>query len=159
MGSNRFIITAEPENVKAALATQFGEWGKGQMLYDAFKPFLGNGILTTDGEEWHRARHAMRPLFMRERVGDLGLFERNVQRLIPKLGNDPTVEVDELIFRYTLDAISEFLLGSRVGSLEDESNRFTTAFNEVQRVQSVIMRAGYALSSLTIPHQTTLIQE
>lgn len=142
MGGNRFIITADPENVKAALATQFGEWGKGQMLHDAFKPFLGNGILSTDGEQWHRARHAMRPLFMKERVGDLDLFERNVQRLIPRLGNGSNVEVEDLIFRYTLDAISEFLLGSRVGSLEDESNRFTTAFSEVQRVQSVIMRAG-----------------
>ena len=142
MGGNRFIITADPENVKAALATQFGAWGKGKILYDAFTHFLGDGILTTDNEKWHGARQMLRPLFMRERVADLDLFERNVQRLIPRLGNGGMVEVDDLIFRYTLDAISEFLLGSRVGSLEDESNSFTTAFNEVQRIQSVIMRAG-----------------
>ena len=139
------ILTADPENVKAMLATQFREWGKGKMLSDAFMPFLGNGILSTDGEQWHDARGLMRPLFMRERVSDLDLFERNVQRLIPRLGNGGVVEFDDLIFRYTLDTISEFLLGSRVGSLEDRSNGFTTAFNEVQEVQSVIMRAGLVI--------------
>jgi len=39
MGATRFIITADPENIKAAFATQFGEWGQGKMLYDTFKRF------------------------------------------------------------------------------------------------------------------------
>lgn len=142
MNGQRMILTADPENVKAVLATQFKSWGKGQMLYDAFRPFLGDGILSTDGGQWHRARQIIRPFFEKTRVSDLDLYEHNVQRLIPKLDQTMVVQIDDLIFRYTLDTISEFLLGNRVGSLEDSSNGFTEAFNEVQRVQSVLMRAG-----------------
>jgi hypothetical protein len=142
MDGYRMVLTADPENIKAMLTTQFKDFGKGKMLSDAFMPFLGNGILSTDGQQWHDARSLMRPLFMRERVSDLDLFERNVQRLIPRLGSGENVEFDDLVFRYTLDTVSEFLLGTSVGSLGDPSNGFTTAFNEVQEVQSVIMRAG-----------------
>jgi cytochrome P450 len=142
MGGSRYIITAEPENVKAMLATNFASWGKGKDLYNAFRYFLGDGILTTDGEKWHAARGVMRPLFMRERVTELDLFERNVQRLMPMLGNGQPMEIDDLIFRYTLDAISEFLLGKGFGTLTDETNHFTDAFDKVQKTQSVIMRAG-----------------
>jgi len=142
LGNKRLIMTADPENVKAALATDFGSWGKGKQLYENFRFFLGDGILSTDGEKWHAARGLMRPLFIKDRVADLDLFEERVQKLVPMLGNGEVREVDDLIFRFTLDTISAFLLGERVGALEDSSNAFTTAFNEVQRVQSQIMRAG-----------------
>jgi hypothetical protein len=32
MGSMRLIITADPENVKHLLASDFGSWGKGKLL-------------------------------------------------------------------------------------------------------------------------------
>jgi len=79
---------------------------------------------------------------MRERVTNLDLFERNAQKLFSYLGNGEPLEVDDLIFRYTLDNVSEFLLGTGFGTLDDESNHFTDAFNRVQKTQSVIMRAG-----------------
>lgn len=142
MGGNRYIITADPENVKHMLTTDFASWGKGKDLYQAFRSFLGDGILSTDGEKWHAARQVMRPLFMRERVTDLGLFERNVQKLLPLLGDGQALEIDDLIFRFTLDSVSEFLLGKGFGTLSDTTNHFTDAFNKVQKTQSVIMRAG-----------------
>lgn len=142
LGSKRLIMTADPENVKAALATDFGSWGKGQQLYENFRYFLGDGILSTDGEKWHAARGLMRPLFNKAKLADLDLFEDRIQRLVPMLGNGEMKEVDDLIFRFTLDTISAFLLGESVGALNDSSNAFTHAFNEVQKVQSQIMRAG-----------------
>lgn len=39
----RVILTAEPENIKAILATQFKEYGKGQQFHDDWFDFLGNG--------------------------------------------------------------------------------------------------------------------
>jgi len=39
----RVIITAEPENIKAILATQFKEFGKGPEFHKDFEDFLGNG--------------------------------------------------------------------------------------------------------------------
>ena len=37
-------VTDEPENIKAVLATQFGEFGKGPQFHEVWKDFLGESI-------------------------------------------------------------------------------------------------------------------
>lgn len=39
----RVILTAEPENIKAILATQFKDYGKGEAFRKDWHAFLGNG--------------------------------------------------------------------------------------------------------------------
>jgi hypothetical protein len=39
----RVILTAEPENIKAILATQFKDYGKGEKFREDWHKFLGNG--------------------------------------------------------------------------------------------------------------------
>lgn len=60
------------------------------------------------------------------------------------------IDISDLLFRYTLDAATHFLLGRSVGSLELPEQPFAAAFGEVQRIQSIISRAGY-VRSLLIP--------
>lgn len=47
-----YVSTADPENVKAILATQFREFELGPMRASVLGPLLGRGIFTSDGEEW-----------------------------------------------------------------------------------------------------------
>lgn len=42
----RVIMTADPENIKAILATQFKDYGKGEQFHKDFEDFLGDGKLT-----------------------------------------------------------------------------------------------------------------
>jgi hypothetical protein len=42
VGGQRFIFTADPENIKAVLATQFDDYGKGEEFNRSFHEFLGN---------------------------------------------------------------------------------------------------------------------
>lgn len=42
-GAERVVMTAEPENVKAILATQFKEFGKGEAFRLDWHEFLGDG--------------------------------------------------------------------------------------------------------------------
>lgn len=39
----RLVFTADPENIKAILATQFNDYGKGEHFHRDFKDFLGDG--------------------------------------------------------------------------------------------------------------------
>jgi hypothetical protein len=39
----RVIMTADPENIKAILATQFKDYGKGEQFHKDFEDFLGDG--------------------------------------------------------------------------------------------------------------------
>jgi hypothetical protein len=56
--------------------------------------------------------------------------------------NGETIRLDDLFFRYTLDAATGFLFGSSVQSLKNGETEFALAFGEAQRVQSIIARAG-----------------
>lgn len=83
----RIIFTADPENIKAILATQFRDYGKGEGFHKDWKPFLGDSIFTTDLDQWHDSRQLIRPLFIKDRVSDLAIFEEHVQTLMTAIAN------------------------------------------------------------------------
>lgn len=95
----RVILTAEPENIKAILATQFKEYGKGEKFRQDWFTFLGNGIFATDGTLWHNSRQLIRPQFIKDRLSDIDIFEEHVKVLIGKLGESSEVEVLDMMFR------------------------------------------------------------
>jgi cytochrome P450 len=146
-GGRRVIFTADPENIKAILATQFTDYGKGEPFHQEWKDFLGDSIFVTDLDQWHASRQLIRPQFIKDRVSDLEVFEEHVQILMEQIRKSGStyageVDVSDLFFRYTLDAATHFLLGRSVGSLELPEQEFAEAFGEVQRVQNIIARAG-----------------
>ncbi|KAF9701948.1 hypothetical protein EKO04_001112 [Ascochyta lentis] len=138
----RVILTAEPENIKAILATQFKDYGKGEHFRKDWHAFLGNGIFTTDSTLWHNSRQLIRPQFVKDRLSDIDIFETHTQVLISKLAGGQPVDTLDMMFRYTLDAATHFLLGASVDSLHHPQTRFADAFSNAQRVQSIIARVG-----------------
>ena len=139
----RWIFTADPENIKAILATQFQDFGKGRQFHEDWKPFLGDSIFTTDGQQWHDSRQLIRPQFVKNRVADLEIFEKHVERLMNKIGgHGEEVDVAALFYRFALDSATDFLLGKSVDSLDNPQVEFASAFAEVQKVQNMITRLG-----------------
>ena len=107
IAGDRLVFTAEPENVKAILATQFGDYGKGEDFNEEWHAFLGDGIFSTDGRLWHDSRQLIRPQFAKDRVSDLKCFERHVEVLAGLIGGEGrTVDVVDLFYRYCLIAFS-----------------------------------------------------
>ena len=136
LGGQRFVFTAQTENIKAILASQFSDFGKGEPFRKDWEAFLGNSIFTTDGDLWHNSRQLIRPQFVKSRVSDLELFETHVQQLIGMMGGQgQEVDVDALFYRFTLDTAMDILLGHSIDSLGNPQNEFAEAFGEVQRVQ------------------------
>lgn len=147
LASQRILMTNDPENIKALLTGQFADFGKGEPFHKEWYEFLGDSIFATDGEMWSASRHLIRPMFVRDRLVDMEIFEKHVQKLIPHLaGSTPqggrVVDVGPLFFRYTLDAATEYLLGKGTDSLDDPSTEFAEAFRFVQAKQSEIFRMG-----------------
>ncbi|KAL6690339.1 cytochrome P450 [Trichoderma pleuroticola] len=156
--NERVCFTADPENIKAVLATQFQDFGKGKRFHDEWYDFLGDSIFTIDGAPWHDTRQLLRPQFSRDRVSDLYCFEKHVQMLFKAIANggpldgenQPVdlsradgrrVDVKDLLFRFTLDASADFLLGTDFKSLTNPQHTLMNSFNEVQRIQNIIVRA------------------
>lgn len=107
------------EHVKTMLGTDFASFGKGHRFHDCAEPFLGDGIFSTDGKLWQDARALIRPFFVNDRVRDLEIFERGVQKFLTKLPpSGQTVEIMDLINRLTFDETTDYLLGASANSLD-----------------------------------------
>ena len=84
----------------------------GEEFHNNWMPFLGDGIFNVDGEKWSTSRHLLRPHFHKERVSDLDCFEHHVTTLLDLLPKDgSTVDMKSWLFRFTLDAATDFLFG------------------------------------------------
>lgn len=115
-------LTADPENIKAILATQFNEFGTGQR-FNILSPLLGKGIFTSSGDHWKFSRALLRPQFAREKVGHVQSLEPHFKLLKKHILNTKGKEFDiqYLFSLFTIDAATEFLFGQSVHSLKDES--------------------------------------
>ncbi|TGO66018.1 hypothetical protein BOTNAR_0070g00190 [Botryotinia narcissicola] len=121
LGNDGFA-TIDENNIKAMLGTQFPDFDLGAQRIDNFKVFLGPGIFAQDGKDWERSRALMRPQFARDNLSDLEMEERHVQillRALPEIEKDGwsgEIDIQPLLFRFTLDTATEFLLGQSVDS-------------------------------------------
>jgi len=131
------IMTAEPENIKTILATQFKDFELAPRRKMAFQPVFGHGIFTTDGGEWETSRALLRPSFTRSQVGDLDTYEVHISNLIKRIPKDgSTVDLQPLFFMLTMDSATDFLFGHSTDVLggSDTSKageRFADAFSYV----------------------------
>ncbi|EGW32679.1 cytochrome P450 52A3 [Spathaspora passalidarum NRRL Y-27907] len=121
------LVTGEPENIKAMLATQFNDFGLGRNPH--LKPLLGDGIFTLDSEGWKHSRQLLRPQFAREQVAHVQKLEPHIQILAKHIRKNKGTgfDIQELFFRLTMDTATEFLFGESVHSLYDESIGLTTS--------------------------------
>ncbi|KAL2856672.1 cytochrome P450 [Aspergillus pseudoustus] len=111
------IVTCDPANVQAILATKFKDFELGSGRRATLHPMLGTGIFTSDGEVWAHSRALLRPQFTRDQISDLDLEERHLQQAMRALPVDSTTgwtsatNIQDIIFRLTIDSSTEFLFG------------------------------------------------
>lgn len=153
--------TADPENVKAVLSTNFKEFGLG-IQYNQFYPLFGDGIFTMDGQGWVHSRALLRPQFTREQISHVHITEEHLKKIIEmykaneKLfgkkdrfvrGVDDEEDVERkgdyvdilpLFFKLTIDTSTEFLYGESVDLLGGgnpnipQARAFSEAFDKAQ---------------------------
>ncbi|KAF7590701.1 hypothetical protein BBP40_002537 [Aspergillus hancockii] len=138
-GARENFFTADPQNIQAMLATQFNEFGLGDMRRKVAAPMVGHGIFTSDGEAWSQSRSLLRPQFTRIQISDLDAEERHVQNALqamPIISNGWTsaVNLQTIFFRLTIDSATEFLFGqscdSQIAALNpDQGDSFRSSFD------------------------------
>lgn len=148
------VVTAEPRNVQAVLASQFGDFAMGRARRTVLRAVLGRSIFSVDGEAWHSAREVVRPIFARENISDLELLEGHVQALLACIerpgvdgqGWTRPVGLAGLFPSLTIDSATELFLGHSTRSLEARlageplQHDFHWAFERVQATLSTRMR-------------------
>lgn len=135
VSGQKVIITLDPENIKAMLATQFNQFKLGKR-HQQFHPLLGNGVFTLDGEGWKHSRQILRPQFHRDQIVDVLMFEGHAQQLIEEINKHQgrIVDLQPLFFCLTMDVATEFLFGESVNSLGQPQMPFAKAFTHAQKI-------------------------
>ncbi|KAL5442043.1 hypothetical protein PMIN07_003778 [Paraphaeosphaeria minitans] len=114
------ILTCDPVNIKAVLATNFDDFATAGRL-EFVGPLIGKGIFTTDGEDWKHSRAMIRPNFVRAQVANIDAIEVYLQDMFKLLPSDGTpVDLQPLFFGLTIDTSTEFLFGESVHSLRGD---------------------------------------
>lgn len=148
------LITAEPQNVQAVLASQFGDFAMGRARKTNLKMILGRSIFAVDGAAWQSARETVRPIFARENIANLEMLENHIQTLLacieqPGIGSQgwtTPVGLAGLFPCLTIDSATELFLGHSTHSLqsrlsgEPPRHEFHRAFERIQAVLSIRMR-------------------
>ncbi|EJD53569.1 CYP63 cytochrome P450 monooxygenase-like protein [Auricularia subglabra TFB-10046 SS5] len=115
------VFTAQPDNVKAILATDFPSFEKGSRMDHATAAVLGSGVFNADGEMWKFHRQISRPFFHRERISDFDIFARHadsaIAAMLARAREGVPVDLQDLTGRFTLDSATEFLFGACVHAL------------------------------------------
>jgi cytochrome P450 len=71
-GGTRTYIVTDPELAREILVEKADKFHKAQMLRDAAGIFLGNGLLTSEGDFWKRQRKLAQPAFHFQRIEAYG---------------------------------------------------------------------------------------
>ena len=147
---SKIIVTCEPENVKALLATQHQDFCLGKRRKQAFHPLLGDSIFASDGQLWKEARQQLRPSFAKDRLSEAGIFETYADALIEAINAHQTVQ--EFAEKYVKIAVD-----TRHHQKSDDIERYhSSILEELARQSSDINQLrDQALSLLIAGRDTT----
>jgi cytochrome P450 len=115
-----YLVTS-PDGIQHVLATNSRNYLKGSPFYREIRAWLGDGLLTSDGEEWQRQRRIVQPLFTPRRVkGYVDVMAEEADRLVEELtpgASSTTVDLHAVSMRYTLHVVGRLLFGDDLGDV------------------------------------------
>lgn len=136
LGTEVYVIISGVDEIQKILTNN--RLLKKASIYDYLHPWLGPGLLTSDGDEWRRQRKIITPAFhfkILEQFVDM--FSLNLSILIDKLkqeaGNNG-FDIYNHIVLSTLDIITETSMGTRINAQLKKENSFVHAIHEVTMI-------------------------
>ena len=135
-----FVGVFSPDGVRHVLQTNAKNYSKATRGYDKMRLFLGNGLVTSEGDFWKRQRRIAAPAFHRQRIeGFAASMVRATADMLDRWSAMPTTvpfDVDRAMMSLTMRIASETLLGKDLSGEADavgEALTFLT-YNTNQRI-------------------------
>jgi cytochrome P450 len=129
-----YLIT-HPDHIKYILQENYLQYNKDVFDYQLLKHFLGNGLLTNEGDSWLRQRRLMQPAFHRQRIAAFGKLMTettlaHMQRWKPFTQSNTPLDMAVEMMRLTLHIVCKALFSVDV---TDEADTIGSAFSVVNR--------------------------
>uniref|UniRef100_A0A1B6DT56 Cytochrome P450 n=1 Tax=Clastoptera arizonana TaxID=38151 RepID=A0A1B6DT56_9HEMI len=125
------LIVKDTELIKSILIKDFSHFVDRGFIVSLPHDFLVRHLVHMEGDEWRRMRSKLSPTFT---SGKMKLYfiliekisDQLMTHLRPLAEDHATVDVKDLISRFTLDVISTCAFGLQVNSIEDPDNQVRT---------------------------------
>lgn len=110
------MLVQRPEYAKHVLQTNRDNFVKGAK-YGVLKPFLGNGLLLSEGDFWKKQRRLAQPAFHRKRLELVVAIARlSTQQMLDRWKDRPTIDLTNEMGVLTIEIVSKALFGTDVPS-------------------------------------------
>ncbi|MFG2983201.1 cytochrome P450 [Streptomyces sp. NPDC048258] len=129
------VMLNRPDLARHVLKDNFANYTKVNTPDDhMLRPLLGNGLLTSDGEEWARQRKLCAPAFRRSEVSSFdGIITEETAGLLERwqqaMGDGAPVSVDHHLTSLTLSILTRAVLGVDLGAAGEGFGRSVDAVN------------------------------
>lgn len=143
-----FHAVFAPEGVQQVLASEAANFRKDHPLYEEVRQSFGNGLLTSQDEDYLRQRRLVQPLFTKKRVdGYATAVTAEAGAVADRWRTDLSGTVDLMaeMNRLALRTVSRILFGTDVEAAVDAVHRCSPVIN------AYVVRRAYA--PLTVPRQ------
>ena len=140
-GMVKGILTTDPGLAQHVLQKEHRKWRKSPIQTERLGHFLGNGLLTSDGDYWLQQRRLIQPGFHRKRLASLaGIMNREIdafleQRFEPALANSQLVDMSPLMMELAFRVVAKSLFTT---SLQEDDLAFLG--DTVTTIQGFITR-------------------
>jgi cytochrome P450 len=132
---------SHPDYVRQVLVDEADKFYKAPIYRDLLSYFLGNGLLTSDGDFWRRQRKLAQPAFHTKRIQSYaGVMVDYTVRLLSEWQPGRTRDLNRDMARLTLSIVAKTLFNA---DIEKDANRIGNALTDIlevttKRIQSPI---------------------
>ncbi|KAI6237888.1 Cyp-29A4 [Aphelenchoides besseyi] len=122
-----YVIEPETARVITSSTTEL----KKAFDYDRLKPWLGNGLVTSHGEQWKKSRRLLTPTFHFNKLADYtNIMDVHIRELIAHLNSKTDGEIHDIyktIKLTSLDIICETAMGIELNALHNPNQPYIKA--------------------------------
>ncbi len=139
-GPFRAVFFNSPENVHRVFVEHANDFDKGAAIHNTFRPIIGNGIFTSEGDFHRRQRKIMAPSFQPRHIISYADTMVHYSELIQQEWRDAqTIDVSQKMTNLTMSIIGKVLFDADVFTETDELGAAMT---------TVLGHASHSLSQL-----------
>lgn len=142
--SRKIVVLTNPDWIKYVLVDNNKNYTK-SFAYDSIKLFLGNGLLTSEGEFWKRQRRLSQPAFHKEKLSlmfknMMAQTEKSIKRLEKYADTNLSINLSKELYKLTLDIVNSTLFYNEIDNTTDRIYKVVSKGNEyiTKRIDSPI---------------------
>jgi cytochrome P450 len=140
----KVIVITNPDYIRHVLQENNKNYVK-SFSYEVLKLFLGNGLLTSEGDFWRKQRRLAQPAFHKEKLIEITKqMSRSAEALAAKLedvkNQRQEIDITEYMNEVTLDIVAAALFSSNVSDKMEIIRDSLTVANEfaISRIQNPV---------------------